>query len=322
MDYKKIFKKILFIFTLLFVSLTTIPAYSLDNTPEYNKHYFLNDKQEKQVESFNNFYHFLSIFNETKTYKTLNNIISYHIYAGDEKITHVISAGDSLNTGFDSTEDCFLKDCTFNSWSTGNHEDSILNQINRLNKETAQPIDLAQTGATVSMLKKQLNNAPQEGRASVNITIGSNDACIPNMTDNSLFRKQITEALDQYINRNPNSIIYMFSIPDIIGLYQLFKDTPAAQLTWDLTGFCSNVFSSDATNQTRWKVGEQVKQFNNILAEVCTQNFKENCRWDNYALYNHKFNKKEISTIDYFHPSIEGQKNLSKIAWEQGYTLF
>lgn len=299
------------------------PAYATDSPPWHNPESpFLNSTQNMQVHKYNGFYYFLQIFDGSKTFDMLNNAISYNIYTSGDPIVRVVGAGDSLNTGFDSTSDCTFVDCHDNTWATGAKVNSIHKRISVLNNQPTEAMNVAQTGSTVSMLSKQLSRIPVEGRTSLNITIGSNDVCNSEMTSVDDFAKEFSGALQGYVERKPDSIIYVSSIPNIVMLREMFKSNFAAQIMWDVSGFCSQVFSSEATSETRAMVSEQVQKFNEILANVCTQEFGDVCRWDNYALYNHKFSEEEISNIDYFHPSVKGQERLAQIVWDEGYTLF
>jgi hypothetical protein len=71
------------------------------------------------------------------------------------------------------------------------------------------------------------------------------------------------------------------------------------------------------TEEQRQQVVAQERADNDALARVC-QGFAQ-CRWDNYAVYNTAFSTADVSTVDYFHPSVTGQRNLSAETWAAGY---
>jgi len=50
---------------------------------------------------------------------------------------------------------------------------------------------------------------------------------------------------------------------------------------------------------------------------VCTR-FR-NCRFDGGAVYREPFTMADISPVDYFHPSLEGQAKLAATTWAAGY---
>jgi hypothetical protein len=59
--------------------------------------------------------------------------------------------------------------------------------------------------------------------------------------------------------------------------------------------------------------------YNDAIATVCTTKFAQSCRWDNYATYNVKFTASDVSTVDYFHPSVAGQAKLAATSWSASY---
>ncbi len=43
------------------------------------------------------------------------------------------------------------------------------------------------------------------------------------------------------------------------------------------------------------------------------------CHWDGNAAFNFGFTAAEVSTIDYFHPSVAGQTRLAEVMWNSGF---
>ncbi len=56
---------------------------------------------------------------------------------------------------------------------------------------------------------------------------------------------------------------------------------------------------------------------NQTLAAVCGQ--YANCRWDGLAAFNLQFTPEDISTVDYFHPSVAGQNHIATLTWAMSY---
>ena len=77
------------------------------------------------------------------------------------------------------------------------------------------------------------------------------------------------------------------------------------------------MLSSSNTAADRQTVLAREQADNNALATVCNQ--FANCKWDNLATYNYAFKTSDISTIDYFHPSVSGQNTLAGITWGASY---
>ena len=54
-----------------------------------------------------------------------------------------------------------------------------------------------------------------------------------------------------------------------------------------------------------------------MLHDVCAQ--YAHCRFDNYLGFNTAFTTGDVSTLDYFHPSVAGQTKLAASAWTNGW---
>ena len=57
--------------------------------------------------------------------------------------------------------------------------------------------------------------------------------------------------------------------------------------------------------------------FNGALADVCSR--YSQCRFDGNAVFNTTFTVSDVSTRDYFHPSLSGQAKLAAGSWTVGY---
>jgi hypothetical protein len=55
--------------------------------------------------------------------------------------------------------------------------------------------------------------------------------------------------------------------------------------------------------------------YNATLKSICAAT--ANCQYDNGALFAATFVPAEVSTNDFFHPSVTGQASLASVAWEQ-----
>ena len=74
---------------------------------------------------------------------------------------------------------------------------------------------------------------------------------------------------------------------------------------------------NDAAALAKWAAKAGSPDDNTALANVCAQFV--NCKWDNLATFNYKFTTSDVSTIDYFHPSLTGQNSLASTTWAAGY---
>ena len=71
------------------------------------------------------------------------------------------------------------------------------------------------------------------------------------------------------------------------------------------------------TEAERQLVVAREAAFNQILAEECAKYSR--CRWDNEAVYDFAFSASQVSTLDYFHPSLSGQAALARITWNASW---
>jgi hypothetical protein len=49
------------------------------------------------------------------------------------------------------------------------------------------------------------------------------------------------------------------------------------------------------------------------MQSVCSSD--PECQFDGEAIFNAAFTESEVSTVDYFHPSLTGQASLAALAW-------
>ena len=58
---------------------------------------------------------------------------------------------------------------------------------------------------------------------------------------------------------------------------------------------------------------QRERDFNSAMATACAA--YANCRWDNQAIFGVTFSTADLTTRDYFHPSISGQAKLAATTW-------
>ncbi|HEY0493947.1 MAG TPA: GDSL-type esterase/lipase family protein, partial [Candidatus Dormibacteraeota bacterium] len=231
------------------------------------------------------------------------------------------SAGDSITRAFDMSfwPWCFLTDCPSYSWSTGGSA-SLSSQYRRIlarNPSIAgHSYNDAKTGANMSALDGQLSTAAGQGVQYVTILMGANDLCtssIATMTPTATFKSEFQQALANFSVRDPGAYIYVSSLPDIYQLWKVLRTNPSAQSAWKNYNICQSMLSAANSEANRQAVVAQEAADNQALATVCAQ--VANCRWDNYAGYNFKFPASDVSTIDYFHPNLQGQNAVAATTW-------
>ena len=240
--------------------------------------------------------------------------------------TSMAAAGDSITRAYDATFfGCFLADCPANSWATGTNS-TVRSELTRL--RAAQPgvsvsaTNVAKTGAKMGDLSRQLGLLVNSNVQYVTVLLGANDVCtssLATMTAPDTFQAQFDVALDAFFDApaHANSFVFVSSIPNVRQLYDLFKNNSSARSTWRSFGICQSMLSSSIDDNTRAQVQAVEVEYNRRLATVCAA--YDRCRWDGGATYNTVFAASDVSTIDYFHPSIAGQAKLAKVTWGASY---
>jgi lysophospholipase L1-like esterase len=235
----------------------------------------------------------------------------------------IASTGDSItrayNTGFFS----FI-DAIENSWSTGTSSsvNSIYRRILTLNPAiSGRNYNEARTGAKMVDLNGQVTVVNGRHVDYVTILMGGNDVCTSSeatMTSVQTFRNQFQVAMNTLTSGSPNARIYVVSIPNVYNLWSVLKGNSSARFTWALFGICQSMLANplstaQADVSRRARVRQRNIDFNTQLQQVCALYIQ--CRFDNNAVFNTVFVARDISTRDYFHPSLAGQAKLAATAW-------
>ncbi len=107
------------------------------------------------------------------------------------------------------------------------------------------------------------------------------------------------------------SHVVVLSVPDVTRLRELVDDVPAAQALHRRYDVCESVLSEDADADA---VVERIRTYNATLAALCERldGPDVTCRHDqagepSRSLFGAPFTLDEISSLDYFHPSLAGQ---------------
>jgi len=226
--------------------------------------------------------------------------------------------GDSITRGFDACPN--FGECVASNWSTGTDPsvDSQYSRILAVNPNIAGHVfNDAVSGATESNLVAQATNAVNQNVDYITIEMGGNDACKSTeaqMTPVATYQSQFQAAMNTITTGLPNARIFVASVPDIKQLWFVGKDSAAAQNIWSTFGICqSMVANPTSTAQTdvdrRDRVQQRVIDYNTALATVCAQ--FTHCRFDNNLIFDSKFALSDVSSTDYFHPSLAGQTELA-----------
>nr|WP_231135145.1 GDSL-type esterase/lipase family protein [Motilibacter deserti] len=230
--------------------------------------------------------------------------------------------GDSISRGFDA---CLpLQDCPDVSWSTGSNP-AVASHAARL--RTVAPglvaTNLAVSGATSALLPAMAAAAVAARADYVEVLMGANDACRPSeaqMTPVETFRANYSAALTRLAAGGAR--VFTASVPDVEAVWRVGKDVPAARAIWESFRPCQTMLANPlstarADRERRDRVRERIQDYNAVISQVCAAT--PNCRFDHRAVFKHEPTLAELSPIDFYHPSVEGQRTLSDRLWEETY---
>ena len=237
------------------------------------------------------------------------------------------ATGDSITRAFNSGAIPWTE-APWNSWSTGSsgYVWSHYRRILAVNPAILlRHFNDARSGAKMAELSRQVALVNLQHVDYVTVLMGANDACASSeaaMTPVTEFRSQFEAALADLAAASPQAYVYVVSIPDVYRLWLIFHNDPDARLVWRLTGFCKSMLAhpgstAPADEARRRRVQQRIIDYNAVLADGCALYVR--CHFDGNAVFNYPFQRKDVSKVDYFHPSREGQRVLAAVTWEAGF---
>jgi lysophospholipase L1-like esterase len=216
----------------------------------------------------------------------------------------IAALGASAETGF-ATAGAF-DEAPANSWVTGTNRAvrSIYLRLRELNPAIAgHAHNYAEPGTGISELADQAAHVPR-GTELVTIETGVNDAC-ESRTTPADFRARFERALRVLEARAPRARVVVLSIFDVLVMWDAVKTLPAASHT--------RFLCTSATDRDRPELARMIRNLNRQLASVCARH--PSCRYDGGAVYRLRWRRQDISTVDYFHPSLSGQRKIAAAMW-------
>ena len=236
------------------------------------------------------------------------------------------ATGDSITRAFNTGLIPFT-DAPRNSWSTGSrvYVWSHYRRILAVNwRIFGRNFNDARSGAKMRDLAGQMAVVNLQHVDYVTVLMVANDACASSeaaMTPVEDFRAQFQQAMRAATTGSPQALVYVVSIPDVYRLWLILHNNPNARATWRLTGFCKSMLANPgstapADEERRQRVRQRIVDYNGVLATVCAQYVM--CSFDGNAVFEYPFQPRHVSTWDYFHPSLEGQRVLADVTWNAG----
>ena len=236
------------------------------------------------------------------------------------------ATGDSITTGFNTGWLPFT-DNPAGSWATGS-DTRVASHRQRIaalapsSKLTAY--NDARSGARMSDLNRQMTVAVTQNAQYVTVLMGANDVCTSSegsMTSVATFTSQFTAAMETITSGAPSAVVYVVSIPDVHRLWEVYKDSFVARTVWDTFDVCQSMLANPASTlqadiDRRARVSQRNAELNAALESVCAA--YRQCVFDGYAVFGTAFTRSDVSSRDYFHPSIAGQAKLAAVSWAAG----
>ena len=151
--------------------------------------------------------------------------------------------------------------------------------------------------------------------------MGANDVCtssVSTMTPTATLEAQLQSAMATLSSGLPNTRIFVVSIPNVYHLWQILHTNFGAVLTWTIGGICQSLLANPMSNAPadvarRQQVYNRNVADNAALERVCARFI--HCRFDGNAAFNLSFVPSDVSTRDYFHPSVAGQAKAAAATW-------
>jgi hypothetical protein len=249
----------------------------------------------------------------------LAGLVAQPAWAAPPLPSSMAAIGDSITRAYDVC--CAYGDHPGQSWSTGyTSYDGIAShyeRIRQLNSAiTGHASNDAVTGAKMAQAPTQAGQAVSQGARYVTILLGANDLCTSSpstMTSTDSFRASFSQAMTTLMAQDPDPYVFVGSIPNLYQLWQVLHTNSLARWAWTNFHICQSMLGATRTEAERQLVVSREQAFNQILADVCAQYSR--CRWDGGAVYRYEFTASQVSALDFFHPSLNGQAALARVTW-------
>ena len=220
--------------------------------------------------------------------------------------------GDSISRAMNVGGDSF-GDQPAHAWATGTDAgDGVESHFERLRALGADivPFNDARSGAKVDDLDRQADLAVDQRAQHVVVLIGANDVCASPPTSPQRFRERFVAGLARL--EALDATVLVASVPDVARLAELYRDNATARAVWRAFDVCPGVLGEGVDLAA---VRATVAAYNEAM-RVETQ--ARGWTWDEGAVFDTAYEAGDVSTVDYFHPSLAGQARLAEATWAKG----
>lgn len=236
----------------------------------------------------------------------------------------IAAIGDSITQAANASPPLIGPSNPQHSWSTGTAADGVTSHYERIFERNAavagRNFNDSVSGARMRDAPAQAARAVQQGAEYVTVLMGGNDVCASSketMTSLAAFESAFRQAMDILVTGLPGTKIYVVSVPDVYQLWNVHRSNLLALAVWDSFKICQSMLAPSNTEADRQQVRTRNMDYNAVLKRVCGE--YPNCRHDGGRVFDYRFTPADVSTVDYFHPSVTGQQNLAEISWRGGY---
>ena len=235
------------------------------------------------------------------------------------------AVGDSITRAAALGDEAAADNAAQSSWATGyNPARPINSHYERLLANhpsiSSRRHNHSVSGARMEDALEQARRAVLQRVDYVTFLMGANDLCASSanaMTSVFDFERQFAAALDRLMTGLPRVKVYVVSIPNVYRLWRLFGSHPLVSTLWDEAQVCPSMLSSDISEADRQQARQRNIDFNGVLEKVCARYAR--CKYDDNAVFDYPFTAEHVSPLDFFHPSLEGQKELAEVSWRHGF---
>ncbi len=225
------------------------------------------------------------------------------------------SLGDSISAAFNAQR---YGDNREISWASGTHPsiNSHAKRLAALKGATLKVRNEALTGSVVTDLDHQITRLLRSAPQHITITIGANDMCSwPRQygQDVADFEAELDKQISRLLAALPGVKIYMAAVPDLYNLWQIAHVQNGCQGRWDSLNLCRPLLAADLSPEERYEFVQRWQDTNAAIDRVASKYAQAVIHDDSIAAT--KFTWNDVTPLDCFHPSPDGQKLLAELSW-------
>jgi lysophospholipase L1-like esterase len=244
--------------------------------------------------------------------------------------------GDSYSQGY-SVSPSFLRDHIGFSWAIGStRNDGVFSLYERFKAVGGSPtvVDAATSGRQMKDAPRQANLVVAAAKklkpgqiAYVTFELGTNDLCAdPDpKTDPVSFEADLATAISTLRSGLPaGSRILMLPVPDFAHFHDITQASPAARANLALpqNSYRCPPYLGDSGPFSKAQSDDYLARYDAALETACrtistidSPSGKLYCTYNSTLLADADFRIADLSTVDFFHPSLSGQAKMAANAW-------